>query len=241
MFMEKVGKPMDDAELKVFLRRVDQDGDGRISYSEYLDVFYSSDSELVLEEFESYKAKSRGTSPKRQEKEKDEEYLGYLRKAYTSPKRKTDMLKKSADTFQSPAKKLSFEDDYRYRTPTKKSSAVKMTDDYSSVTKMSPPQKMSGSKTKQSPLKAKDEQEFVRVLKDIIEYNRSIESIKNDLALRKDFNLFNAFNVFDTSRKGYITSKELEAGLNTFEIYPSKDELFLLMKRFDPNLDGIVK
>jgi len=223
---------MDDAQLKALMRRMDRDGDGKITYSEYLDAFYSADSEYIQEEYENYRSRSRYTSPKRVKTEKDDEYMGYLRKAYTSPKRSSS-LRKSADNFYSPAKKLSFEEDFGYKTPTKKSSPIMTEEDMYGSRVMSA--------SKKSPLKPKDEQEFVRVLKEIIEYNRTLESIKNDLALRKDFNLFNAFNVFDIDRKGYINSKQLERGLNRYGIYPTKDELYLLMKRFDPDYDGIVK
>ena len=92
-----------------------------------------------------------------------------------------------------------------------------------------------------SLLKPKEEDEFVQALKNQINNNRELECLKNDLALRKDFNVYDVFHIFDKNKNGYLTGKEFEAGLNKFDIKPNKDESILIMKRLDRNFDGTVK
>ena len=75
----------------------------------------------------------------------------------------------------------------------------------------------------------------------MIALDREIESNKCDLALRVDFNLFDAFKLFDIYSKGSINSSELEEGLNTLGIYPSSKELYLLLRRFDKDFDGLLR
>ena len=92
-----------------------------------------------------------------------------------------------------------------------------------------------------SLMKPKEEDEFVKALKDQINNNRELESLKNVLALRKDFNIHDIFHIFDKNNNGYITEKEFLAGLNKFNIKPNKVESFLIMKRLDRNFDGTIK
>jgi hypothetical protein len=42
---------------------------------------------------------------------------------------------------------------------------------------------------------------------------KTIELLKIDLSLRADFNLIDAFRVFDQQGKGWITSEEIQTGL----------------------------
>ena len=68
-----------------------------------------------------------------------------------------------------------------------------------------------------------------------------LEDVKNELALRRDFNLFNAFAIFDIEKKGWINKSQLQKGLRKLEIFPNQDEIYLLMKRLDVDVDGQVR
>jgi hypothetical protein len=48
---------------------------------------------------------------------------------------------------------------------------------------------------------------------------RALERVKVDLSLRTDFNLIDAFRVFDVDGKGWITAGEIKDGLVLFEIF----------------------
>ena len=64
------------------------------------------------------------------------------------------------------------------------------------------------------PKLSRDQQTMLaNALKEIIFIQRDIESAKIDLALKQDFNLFDAFRIFDTKNTGSITSQDLVDGL----------------------------
>jgi Ca2+-binding EF-hand superfamily protein len=244
--MDMIGKPMEEAQLKAFMRKVDKDMDGKIVYSEFLEAFFSPDSESNMMKTSMDLGSSRTstsirmsspkrtamTSPKRKNYEKDDQYMDYVRKSYTSPKRDDRMknIKMTTSELYSPSKKLAFEEGERYRTPTK--SSRKGDDEI---------MRESMSASKQSPLKPNDEAEMVTMLKEMVDMNRETETMKNELSMRRDFNLFNAFNILDKDRKGYATMKDLEKMMNRYNMYPTKDELYMMFKKFDTMMNGIVK
>ena len=90
-------------------------------------------------------------------------------------------------------------------------------------------------------LKYNEKRDLARFLKDELDKDKAVEKIKKELVLQRNFNALAAFRLFDTGHKGYITRGQLEAGLNTLNIFPSKNELYLLMRRLDKNEDGLIR
>jgi len=90
-------------------------------------------------------------------------------------------------------------------------------------------------------LNFKDRTELAELLGEIIHHMHRLEDVKNELALRRDFNLFNAFAIFDIEKKGWINKSQLQKGLRKLEIFPNQDEIYLLMKRLDVDVDGQVR
>lgn len=74
-----------------------------------------------------------------------------------------------------------------------------------------------------SPMKGNEETHLVQALKQQISINREIDDLKRELALRSDFNLFDAFKVFDKKSRGYLTRFETEQVLNSMQIYPTTE------------------
>lgn len=72
-------------------------------------------------------------------------------------------------------------------------------------------------------------------MKEVIFVERDIESAKIDLALKSDFNLVDAFRIFDMRGLGFITSQELVDGLRMNldfgEFCP--DDIYMFFKRYD--------
>lgn len=60
-----------------------------------------------------------------------------------------------------------------------------------------------------------------------------MERAKIDLAIRSDFNLDDAFKMFDTVGRGYITVFELEDGLRALGVSFLRDEANLLIRHFN--------
>ena len=59
---------------------------------------------------------------------------------------------------------------------------------------------------------------LVNVFREQLEFERRLERVKIDLSLRADFNLIDAFRVFDNEGKGWISIVELKKGLEVFGI-----------------------
>lgn len=53
--------------------------------------------------------------------------------------------------------------------------------------------------------------------------------------------MLDAFRIFDAKGRGYVTKLEFELALNDIGIYPTKDEMYLLYKRFDTDADGLLR
>lgn len=58
---------------------------------------------------------------------------------------------------------------------------------------------------------------------------------------RSDFNLFDAFRIFDIDGRGYITLSDIKAGLNDIGVFPTIEELELYVKRYDKNNDSRIR
>lgn len=90
-------------------------------------------------------------------------------------------------------------------------------------------------------MKGNEEEHLVRALKTQIELDREVEDLKKSLSLKIDFNLLDAFRVFDYKGSGYTSKYELESAFNTIGVYPTKEELHLFFKRYDRDTDGLLK
>jgi EF-hand domain pair len=58
---------------------------------------------------------------------------------------------------------------------------------------------------------------------------------------KNDFNVFDAFRIFDIDSRGWVSLSDLKYGLNEIGVYPAAEELDLFIKRYDKDLDGRIK
>ena len=73
----------------------------------------------------------------------------------------------------------------------------------------------------------------------LIDQERLIEHSKINLISHSDFNLFDAYKVFDQMGRGCLTLAELYNGLvNQLGLVPSEDEIELWFQRYDKDRDG---
>ena len=76
----------------------------------------------------------------------------------------------------------------------------------------------------------------------LIDQERLIESSKIQLIMHTDFNLFDAFKIFDDMGRGSLTLQELYNGLvHKLGILPSQDEIELFFHRYDKDRDGRIR
>jgi len=86
-------------------------------------------------------------------------------------------------------------------------------------------------------LRPHDEDELVHTLKDLCNNEQDLEQAKINLSREPDFNLRDAFDIFDTNRSGRISSAELYSGLNAIGIYATYEEVDLFITRYDGSGD----
>jgi Ca2+-binding EF-hand superfamily protein len=91
---------------------------------------------------------------------------------------------------------------------------------------------------RQLPLRLEDEDELVRALREQISLERELENAKIVLVQTPDFNIFDAFRIFDLDSRGWISLSDLKIGLNEIGVYPDHEELALFFKRYDKDNDG---
>jgi hypothetical protein len=88
-----------------------------------------------------------------------------------------------------------------------------------------------------SPLRLSDEDQLVDSLKQQIAIERELEQAKQYLVDRADFNLFDAFRIFDFDNRGFITKVDLKLGLNDLNLYPTQEDMDLFFARYDSDGD----
>jgi Ca2+-binding EF-hand superfamily protein len=71
-----------------------------------------------------------------------------------------------------------------------------------------------------------------------MEVEYQIEDVKTNLAQNPDFNCEDAFRLFESNDKDYLTENDIKNGLNSIGVYPSDQDVRLLMKRFDLPKNG---
>lgn len=85
------------------------------------------------------------------------------------------------------------------------------------------------------------EYELTKALYDIIREERDLESAKISLAKRSDFNLYDAFKIFDPCNRGYVTLSDLRDGLSAIGVFPTTSDMELYIKRYSKYHDGKVR
>lgn len=86
-----------------------------------------------------------------------------------------------------------------------------------------------------------DEKKLVYTLQKQSNMDQDLEEWKNRLALQKDFNLFDGFRLIDVKERGFVGKTELKNGLVSLGINASKEEIDLLVARFDKDQVGIFR
>ena len=81
---------------------------------------------------------------------------------------------------------------------------------------------------------------FINYLQTIMQFESKIEHAKIGLAIRDDFNIEDAFRIFEINGRGYLTEDDLKYGLNAFGIYPKPSELHLFVKRYDLKNESVL-
>lgn len=262
-FLKTSGKFPQEEQVIEILRRIDKDDDGRIKYEEFVEaiqpvtsgLWSKSESKKARKHSESYgKVKQHPTDLYENEKSLDYKVPKTFKSSVrtTSPAKKLRYLSPEIHSetqfkYSSPGKKLSQTAEGFRRTEEKPNQRTILDKERTSSKLSKSTQKKARSKTPKKTQGSKVLKDtdpltsLMFIFKEFISLEREVEFAKQDLALRSDFNLMDSFRLFDKKGKGQITVKEVEKVFNEFDLYPAKDDLYLLIKRLDKDGDGKLK
>ena len=243
-FCRRNGDFLYELDLDAIIRRVDTDSDERISYLEF--------SEAVLPAgASSYEPAATSSSLNRSFSATRPERLAYSASPAKRPRR--DLSSSASKRFDLPPRRhypyypRSYYYDYyvprrnfarEYASPSRTSPSKTLTPskmrsslrDELEEEKYSTPTKTAGSPYRArasaiSPMKGYEEDEFADNLKEQISLERDLESAKQSLAMRSDFNLDDLFMIFDLDNLGFLRTFELKEGLVLNGVYASHEEV----------------
>lgn len=80
--------------------------------------------------------------------------------------------------------------------------------------------------------------EIIGFFDNLISLRKKNEKMKQDLALRPDFNVLDFFVLFDKNQKGYLNFEELESMFSELKIRASFTEICLFLRKYDQSDSG---
>jgi len=242
LFLKRAGHIGRSDDAEIFIRRLDVDNDGKLSYTEFVNglipefaqkieitptYLYSEKKPSYRKHLESpefrseYKPRTRLLSSERLSPEVSRKYESPAKSTYISPTKSTYVSPyKEQSTYQTSPYKSLYASYYKDTTPSKK-------------LEFQPT--LTPTKTRQLA------SELALALEEQISYERKFEHAKEELTLQSDFNLMDGFRVFDTEGKGFVTLSEFYQGLKDFGVNAIYSDAIALFKRLDRDNDGRVR
>lgn len=89
--------------------------------------------------------------------------------------------------------------------------------------------------------KAKETKSIALIFEKQLQIIKDNEDLKNELCFREDFNLIDAFRLFDEKEAGKIKQFELKAALEKLGVIVPEKAIFLFFERYDRNNDGYLR
>ncbi len=230
---------VDDSDL--FIRRLDTDKDGQLSYSEFVDG-------LVPDFAKKLERKPAATSAAYYESYSEKKPSYYRR--VESPAPRTEYKPRYAGRLGSAERSYS----KRYESPAR--SDIAYSPSYTKPVYSSPYSKSAYQSTLAGSTYVPKKAEYVSsaisspskkrqaaaslavALEEQIAQERRFERARQELVLQTDFNLMDGFRLFDYIGKGFVTLTEFCDGLRDLGIVASFSDISLLFKRYDRDSDG---
>ena len=208
-FFKSQGKNVTDEDIIAIIRRLDRDGDGKVSCEEFVHSIQAQGPGLDS----AFKPRFTGS--------KDEK---------TSTVRATSARTLKSTGLSKSTTKLGNQIEQSIPKKTTQKS-------FKSTRKLLTSTRPKSTKTLLNKNKDMNEQ-LLLYFNEFIKLEQEIEVSKQELALRPDYNLFDAFRIFDSKGRGLISVSDIELGCQELGIYPNKEDIYLLIKRFDRDGDG---
>jgi Ca2+-binding EF-hand superfamily protein len=204
-----------ESDLRALFKVLDIDKDTQISLEEFKRFFSLPNIPNIGKNI--YKSPKRGVyeSPKRSPQKID---------ITSSPRGRTNL---NYESTSSPR---------RYpQSPNRRTSPMK-----SSNSNLENFPSVSPNRTKSSSYLSLEEENFNAYLKALFEIENEIERNKIELVLRSDFNIEDAFRIFELDGRGYLSDMDIKFGLNSLDILASSEEIQLLLMRYDLRGEGVL-
>jgi len=235
-----MGKSLSQNEIFAFIKAIDKDEDGKISFEEFFEmVIPHPDIQENKQSFLMSSYKTNKTIVSNTKKELDTKLCTYDSFSNSFEKSKNilslDSLSEKIITLR---KRLSLEN-----SMSEENSKPRM----SNTPKRIPKTTFEGQIEFTTPKGftatdlEEDEGKIVKILKVQIEKEREVDEIKKELSLKSDFTLTDSFRFFDKKAKGSITKDEFVDSLKDLEVFPNKKAMDLFFERYDKNHDGLLK
>lgn len=283
-------KVVSEQDVDAIFRRLDNDGDSALSYSEFVDAVMP----VNRGESPSITGSIRNSSPLRSSPKKDSykwpsspsrnlnpyhssSIERYSPKRHSSPLRKATTVQDHKDLTRaalyqtakpsyspvrdmpatySPDKSLSYLNPANYSRPLtcqnpslSTSNGIESQKTYEYTNKRTSPSRYSPKKSlynekdlSTEPIASSaDLREIVIMMQEEIKSHNFIDGIRNNLAIKHDFNLIDAFRIFDSNDNGFITLMDIEQGLGRIGFRPTQDEIYLLVRHYSRLQDSRIR
>jgi Ca2+-binding EF-hand superfamily protein len=253
------GADVTDSDIRAIVKRLDIDGDTQISFSEFKRVFTFpvSVNNLSKEKFFNQSSSNFGRSTFYESRSPKRGFESPLRSSYNtsfSPKRTFSPNRTSYPRrYLSPDRSANLSKTLKDRSVERVNLNRSIDRDYSRTTDLTKSNltvfnsssdrfKPSTSLLSNSSYNylSLEEENFLSYIREIIEVENDIERAKIELALRSDFNVDDAFRIFELDGRGYLTDVDIKYGLNSLEVFPTTEEVSLLIRRYDLRGEGVL-
>jgi Ca2+-binding EF-hand superfamily protein len=207
-FLRQNGHYASEMELLAIIRRVDTDGDASVDYKEFAEFMQPlAPVARVPVLVETVPVVVRGASPLR----------GGSPLRESSPRRASSPIRSASPL--------------RNGSPLRESSPIRV------AVPIGVPMAVRISPSRKPVLPLYQEDELIHSLKEVCNLEQEIENAKINLAHKADFNIVDAFQIFDVPRYGAVDVHQLQAGLNAIGIYPTYDDCDMIITRYDKSGD----
>ena len=87
-------------------------------------------------------------------------------------------------------------------------------------------------------MRIETEEGLIKLLNELVALDRSLERAKQDVIQRPDFNVYDAFRIFDVDVVGAISESEFKYALADIGVHVQAEDIDLFFKRFNKRKNG---
>ena len=254
-FIRSFGVYLVDTELFAAIRRIDTDGDAKISFEEFSDFFKNQVNQeapmLQAREMPAKKPASNGYKKKSQSAAKATPHRAH--DFATDSKQGANIEKmintmtwrqRAAAAMVSPVQRNPIRG--AHETSPLRASKIKHVSFASasgggSRRSAMPTMPSSGAMASRrfgSPIKQETEIGVVSMLDEQANLDKEVERAKENMASQPDFNVYDAFRMFDIDGRGSVNATDVRYGLADIGVHVEQEDARLFVERYDKDGDG---